>query len=343
MKEYKIVGIDLANKVFQIAALNQANKAVMNKKVSRNKLLQTVTQLSPTLIAMEACGSANYWARTFVAMGHTVRLVPAQHVKAFVQGQNKNDAKDAMAICEAALRPNIHFVPIKTVEQQDLQMLHRVRQRWVSQRTATANQIRAYLRENGIVVPAQLHNLVNALPAILEDGENGLSGSARQLITLLFEELRESKQRIALIEKQLKGFIAQDANCRRLLTIPGYGPVIATALVAAIGNGAYFSNGRGLSACLGLTPRHVGTGGKTILLETTKAGNRYLRYLLIHGARTVVTWCKNKEDKLSRWIKRLIERRGKAKAIVALANKCARIAWALLTRSDEYKAIQAAC
>jgi transposase len=343
MKEYKIVGIDLANKVFQIAALNQANKVVFNKKVSRKKFVQTVQQLPPSTIAMEACGSANYWARKFTDMGHTVHLVPAQHVKAFLKGQNKNDARDAVAICEAALRPNVHFVPIKTVEQQDLQMLHRVRQRFVSQRTALANQIRAYLRENGIVVPAKLHNLINALPSILEDAENGLSDSARMLINLLFEELKQGKNRVDEIDKQLKQRITRDEDCQRLLDIPGYGPIVVTALIAAIGNGAQFSSGRGLSACLGLTPRHFGTGGKTTVMDTTNAGNSYLRYLLIHGARTVTTWCKNKDDKLSRWIKKLIARRGKHKAIVALANKCARIAWALLTRKETYNIKQASC
>ena len=343
MNEYKIIGIDLANKVFQIAALNQANKVVFNKKVSRKKFVQTVQQLPPSIIAMEACGSANYWARKYTEMGHTVYLIPAQHVKAFLKGQNKNDAKDAVAICEAALRPNVHFVPIKTIEQQDLQMLHRVRQRFMSQRTALVNQIRAYLRENGIVVPAQLHNLINALPFILEDAENGLSDSARMLISMLFEEIKQCKNRVDEIDKQLKQKIAADEDCQRLLDIPGYGPIVVTALIAAIGNGTQFSTGRGLSACLGLTPRHHGTGGKTTVLDTTNAGNSYLRYLLIHGARTVITWCKNKDDKLSRWIKKLIERRGKHKAIVALANKCARIAWALLTRKETYNAKQATC
>jgi len=343
MKEYKIVGIDLANKVFQVAALNLANKVVFNKKVSRNKFAKVIQQLPPSTLAMEACGSASYWARKFTDMGHIVRLVPAQHVKAFVKGQNKNDAKDAVAICEAALRPNVHFVPIKTVEQQDLQMLHRVRQRFVSQRTALANQIRAYLREIGIIVPVQLRNLINALPFILEDAQNGLSGSARLLINMLFQELKQGKNFIDEIDKQLKQKIARDEDCQRLLDIPGYGPIVVTALVAAIGNGTQFTSGRGLSACLGLTPRHHGTGGKTTVMDTTNAGNSYLRFLLIHGARTVVRWCKNKDDKLSRWIKKLIERRGKHKAIVALANKCARIAWALLTRKETYNIKHTTC
>lgn len=333
---YKIVGVDLAKMVFQVCLLNQANKVVVNKKLSRRQFPIFMQQLPPSLIAMEACGSANFWARKFIGMGHRVRLVPPQHVKAFVKGHNKNDANDALAICEAALRPQLHEVPVKTVEQQDMQMLHRVRHRLVSQRTALANQIRAYLRENGIVVAKQLHNLINELPDILEDATNGLSDSARLLIRMLFEELQSGKQRVAQIDRQLKQRIAQDEDCQRLLTIPGYGPIIVTALVAAIGDGRQFSKSRGLAACLGLTPRHQGSGGRTVLLNTTKAGNPYLRYLLIHGARTVVTWCKNKDDRLSRWIKALIERRGKHKAIVALANKCARIAWALLTQKTTF-------
>jgi len=341
MKEYKIVGIDLANKVFQVAALNQANKVIFNKKISRSKLAQTIQQMPPTTIAMEACGSANYWARMFIAMGHSVRLVPAQHVKAFLKGTNKNDAKDAIAICEAASRPEIHFVPIKSVEQHDLQMLHRVRQRLVSQKTALANQIRAYLRENGMTIPAQVHNLFKELPRILEDAENELSHSARWLLNLLFCELRSCKEQVTDIDKVLNQHISQNEDCQRLMTIPGFGPIISTALVAAIGNGSQFKNGRGLSANMGLTPRHHGTGGKTIVMTSTKCGNRYMRFLLIHGARTVVTWCKNKNDRLSRWIKKLIERRGKCKAIVALANKCARIAWALLNRKETYRACDA--
>lgn len=342
MTQYKMIGIDLAKTVFQVCALNKVGKVVFNKRMSRKKLPVFVQQLPTCTIAMEACGSANYWARRFIQMGHSVRLIPAQHVKAFVKTQNKNDANDAVAICEAALRPNIHAVPVKSIEQQDLQMLHRVRQRLVSQRTALANQIRAYLRENGIVVPKQLYNLMKELPFILEDAGNGLSDSARLLIRMLLDELKTGKQKVNEIDQQLKQWIAQDESCQRLLTIPGYGPIIVTALVAAIGDGHQFAKGRSLAACLGLTPRHQGSGGKTMLMSTTKAGNPYLRYLLIHGARTVTTWCKNKNDRLSRWIKKLIERRGKHKAIVALANKCARIAWALLSNKTTFKLKDAA-
>lgn len=340
MNEYKIIGIDLAKSVFQICGLNQANKMILNKKLTRVKFAEFVQQLPAGTIAMEACGSSQYWARRFMAMGHTVQLIPAQHVRAFVRG-NKNDHNDAIAICEAAQRPGIHCVPVKSVEQQDMQMLHRIRAQHVAQNTVLANQIRAYLREYGIIIPISIQTLLRELPDILADAENGLTFTARELIQHLYSELLHTRQQIKNFDQQLKQVLVAHPAAQRLMSIPGIGPLIASALWSAIGNGTQFKNGRQLAAWLGLTPCHHSSADKTIMRGMTKRGDAYLRTLLIHGARTVVTWCARKDDVLSRWLNALIARRGKNKATAALANKIARIAWVILTREETYRASRA--
>lgn len=332
MSDYTIVGIDLSKHYFQVCALNRNNKVVFNKTLTRKKFEEWIVQLpTRSWVTMEACGSSNYWGRKLQALGHRVSLVPAQYVKPFVKRQ-KNDAADALAICEAAQRPELHPVPVKTESQLDMQMLHRVRQRRIKNKTALANQIRAMLREYGIVIPISAPQLFKHVPLILEQADNGLSTLARQLLQELFQELQQEKERIGQLDRSLCQWIKQQSDAERLLTIPGYGPVLTTALLAAVGNASHFKQGRSLSAWVGLTPRHVGSGGKTILLDTSKAGDAYLRALMIHGARTVVRWSHKKEDRLSRWVNQLVVRRGKQKTIVALANKCARIAWAVLNR-----------
>ena len=336
MVKYKVVGIDLANNVFQVCGLNQAGKVGFNRKITRAKLAEFVQHLAPTVLALESCGSANYWARRFEALGHEVRIIPAQHVKPFVRG-NKNDANDALAICEAALRPDVRPVPIKTQAHQDLQMLHRIRQRHLRNATAVANQARALLRENGIVVPLSVNKLLKAIPDLLEDAENGLSPLGRQVLDTLQQELRYERQCVEEFERILKTHLADNETYEHLQTIPGYGPIISSALLAAVGNASQFKRSRQMSAWVGLTPRHTGTAGKTTLLDTSKKGDRYLRAVLIHGARTVVMWSKDKDDPLSLWINRIIERRGRNKAVVALANKCVRIAWAIITRGEVYR------
>ena len=326
-----ILGIDLAKNTFQVCGLNQANKIQFNHKLTRNKLAEFMQQQSPVLVAMEACGSSNYWARKFQEMRHTVRLVPAQHVKPFVKG-NKDDRNDAVAICEAAQRPNIHFATIKTHVQQDTQMLHRIRQLHVKQSTAIANQIRAYLSEYGIIVQKQITPLIHALPIIIDDEENDLTPMARQLLTEHYQCLVDSRDKAMELRKRIEQSNNQNIYCRRLQTLPGIGPVIASALYAAVGNGSQFAKGRQMSAWIGLTPAHFGTGGKNINADTTKKGDQYLRSLLIHGARTVVSWTllNKKNDPLSCWVQRLVARRGKRKTYVALANKLTRAAWRIL-------------
>lgn len=329
MSNIKRFGIDLAKNTFQICALNQANKVIFNKKISRNKLTEYMHQQEPTFVAMEACGSSNYWARTFQSMGHTVKLVPAQHVKPFVKG-NKNDRNDALAICEASLRPEMKFATIKTHEQQDLQMLHRIRQLYVKNKTSVSNQLRAYLSEYGIIIPKQNHNLIKRVPEILSNEHNELSTLARNLIQDQYSELLELKDKVEALNEQILHNNQQNDICQRLQKLPGIGPLISSALYAAAGNGSQFSKGRQMSAWIGLTPAHFGTGGKNTNVDTRKIGDQYLRTLMIHGARTVVTWSTKKTDPLSLWIQRLVARRGKRKTYVALANKLTRVAWCIM-------------
>jgi transposase len=256
-----ILGIDLAKNSFQVCGLNRANKVLFNRKLTRNKLAVFMQQQSPVIVAMEACSSSNYWARKFVEMGHTVKLVPAQHVKPFVKG-NKDDSNDAVAICEAAQRPNMHFAMIKTHVQQDTQMLHRIRQLHVKQSTAITNQIRAYLAEYGIIIPKKIGSLLHTLPAIVDNEENDLTPLARQLITEHYHSLLDSHNKAIELKKMIERNNNQNIYCQRLQVLQGIGPIIASALYAAVGNGSQFSKGRQMSAWLGLTPAHFGTGGK---------------------------------------------------------------------------------
>ena len=330
-----ILGIDLAKNYFQVCGLNQANKVLFNRKLTRNKLTQFMHQQEPVVVAMEACSSSNQWARKFEEIGHTVKLVPAQHVKPFVKG-NKDDRSDAIAICEAAQRPDMHFAMIKTHVQQDTQMIHRIRQLHVKQSTAIVNQIRSYLAEYGIIVQKQITPLLHALPVILSDEDNDLTPMARQLLSEHYQSLIETRDKASELKKQIERSNEQNLYCQRLQALPGIGPIIASALYASVGNGSQFYKGRQMSAWLGLTPAHFGTGGQNTNVDTTKRGDHYLRSLLIHGARTVVSWIllKDKDDPLSRWVKRLVARRGKRKAYVALANKITRAAWRILQGED---------
>ena len=327
----KRIGIDLAKQVFQVHGVDGQEKAILRRKLPRAKMLTYFQKLPPCLIGMEACSSAHYWGRELQKMGHTVKLMAPQFVKPYVKS-NKNDANDAEAICEAVARPTMRFVAIKSIEQQDIQAVHRIRSELVQQRTAKVNQIRGLLGEYGLVVGQRIDVLRKALPLILEDAENGLTIDFRTLLEGLQQDLITLDERVDDMDKKIKLLASSNEDAKRLQQIPGIGPITATALISAIGDGKQFKRGRDLAAWLGLTPRQHSSGGKDRLLGISKRGDAYLRTLLIHGARAVLKVAGNKEDPRSRWIQNLCGRRNKNIAAVALANKNARIVWALLTR-----------
>jgi transposase len=339
-RELKVLGIDLAKQSFQLHGVDDLGRVVLRKKLTRNQLTAFMANLLPCLIGLEACGGAHYWVREFTTLGHCVRMIAPQFVKPYVKS-NKNDAVDAEAICEAVQRPTMRFVPTKNIEQQDLQSLHRIRSQWVARRTAQANQVRGVLMEYGIVIPKGISYIRKALPSILEDAENGLSALFRELLNELYEELIYLDKRIRTLEQKWVTLSTQHEDCQRLLTIPGVGMLTATALIAAIGDVSVFKNGRELAAWLGLVPKQHSTGGKQTLLGISKRGDSYLRTLLIHGGRSVVRVAHKHPDTRNRWIGDIKKRRGENISNVAVANKNARIAWELLTRKENYQAMQA--
>ena len=331
----KRVGIDLAKQVFQVHGVDSQEKAVLRKQLRRAQMLDYFQKLPTCLIGMEACSSAHYWARELQKMGHTVKLMAPQFVKPYVKS-NKNDANDAEAICEAVARPTMRFVAIKTIAQQDIQALHRIRSELVQQRTAKVNQIRGLLGEYGLVVGRRVDVLRNALPLLLEDAENGLTTDFRVLLEGLQQDLITLDERVNEMDKKIKVLASSNTDAKRLQQIPGIGPITATALICAIGDGKQFKRGRDMAAWLGLTPRQHSSGGKDRLLGISKRGDAYLRTLLIHGARAVLKVASNKDDPRSRWLQNLCDRRNKNIAAVALANKNARIVWALLTKKTDF-------
>lgn len=339
-RELKVLGIDLAKQSFQLHGVDEHGHFVLKKKLNRNQLNAFIANLPPCLIGLEACGGAHYWVRQFTQLGHDVRMIAPQFVKPYVKS-NKNDAVDAEAICEAVQRPTMRFVPTKSIEQQDLQSLHRIRSQLVARRTAQANQVRGLLMEYGLVIPKGISYVRKAVPSILGDAENVLSTLFRELLNELYEELVHLDKRIRSLEQKLVTLSAQHEDCQRLLTIPGVGLLTATALMAAIGDVTVFKNGRELAAWLGLVPKQHSTGGKQTLMGISKRGDSYLRTLLIHGGRSVVRVAHKHQDTRNRWIGDIKKRRGENISNVAVANKNARIAWALLTRKENYQAMQA--
>ena len=331
------IGVDLAKSVFQVHGVDERGKAVLRRRLKRVEVVSFFARLAPCLIGLEACGSAHFWARKLTELGHTVKLMAPQFVKPYVK-TNKNDARDAEAICEAVLRPTMRFVPIKSVEQQQLLGLHRARQGFVAARTAQANQIRGLLSELGVVIPKGIGQLERQIPGILADAHNGLSEGSREFFTRLLEHFRELERQVRELELQIKAWHGQSVASQRLQGIPGIGPLTASALVASIGDAKTFKNGRQLAAWLGLVPRQDSTGGKERLLGISKRGDTYLRTLLIHGARAVLTRLKCHADQAHGWLARLLQRRNHNIAAVALANKNARIVWALLAHGRDYRA-----
>lgn len=329
------VGIDLAKNVFQIHAVDERGKTALKKQLKRGQVAEFFANLPVCLIGMEACGSAHHWARKLAGFGHTVRLMAPQFVKPYVK-TNKNDAADAEAICEAVSRPNMRFVPIKNIEQQSVLALHRVRQSFVKARTAQSNQIRGLLAEFGLIVPVGIANIAKRVPELIEDAANELTGSFRLLIARLMDHLKELDRQVDELEAQIKSWHrASHASCK-LEKVPGIGPITASALVATIGDAKNFDSGRQMAAWLGLVPRQHSTGGKSNLLGMSKRGDTYLRTLLIHGARSVIFRAQQKVEKVG-WLNELVQRRNKNVAAVALANKNARIIWALLANDREFR------
>ena len=329
------IGIDLAKTVFQVHGVNARGKVMVRKALKRAQMAAFFANTPPCLIGMEACGSAHYWARKLQALGHTVKLMAPQFVKPYVK-TNKNDAADAEAICEGVTRPSMRFVPIKSVEQQSVLALHTVRQGFVKARTAQANQIRGLLAEFGIIIPQGISHIATSLPEILEDGENGLPGTFRQLIERLGAHLKELDRQVQELDVQIQLWHRENAASRRLAQIPGIGPITASALLGLIGEPKHFASGRQFAAWLGLVPRQHSSGGKQTLLGISKRGDSYLRTLLIHGARAVIRLAENKPGYAGSWLAGVLKRRHKNVAAVALANKNARIAWALLAHDREY-------
>jgi transposase len=334
--QVSVLGIDLAKNSFQLHGVNAAGQRSIKKTLTRQKLKEFMVNLSPCLIGMEACSSAHYWARLFQSYGHKVKLMAPQFVKPYVKS-NKNDAADAEAICEAVQRPNMRFVGIKNIEQQDIQSLHRMRSLAVGTRTAMINQARGLLSEYGITVPKGPCSIMKKIPLILEDGENGLSMYFRELLMDLYEELQRINEKIAKFDQKIARLSEENEEAKRLKTIPGIGPVTATALISAIGSIDSFKNGKELAAWLGLVPRQHSTGGRNTLLGISKRGDTYLRSLLIHGARTVQRHVERKSDKTSAWLKSVMNRRHKNVAAVALANKMARTVFALLKTKEDFQ------
>ncbi len=332
------VALDLAKNVIQVHAVDCSGAAMVRKALKRAQLLSFLRDLPPCEVGMEACASAHHWGRLLQAMGHTVHLLPAQYVKPFVIGQ-KNDANDAAAICAAMTHSGIPRVTVKTIAQQDMQALHRIRSMKMKQRTAIINQTRGLLAEYGIVIPKSPAALRKAIPELLEDADNGLSFDFRQLLDALYDDLCTLEARIEELTRLIERNVRANPEARRLLEIPGVGPLTASALLATVGDARQFRNGRQMAAFLGLVPRQHSSGGKAKLLGIHKRGDSYLRGLLVHGARSVLRTARDKPDERSRWLMNLAARRHRNIATVAQANKNARIAWAILTREQRYRAV----
>ena len=332
------IGVDLAKNVFQIHGVDRHEQPVWRQRLSRERWLQTVLEkIEPGCeIGMESCSGAHHWARQLQARGFRVRLIAPQFVKPYVKS-NKNDANDAEAICEAMSRPSMRFVAVKTIEQQDIQATHRIRAGLIEQRTAKANQIRGLIAEYGLVAPKELLMLRRAIPCWLEEADNGLTVRFRRLLDGLWGDLRTLDERVGELDSEISAIAASEPTAVRLQQLRGVGPMIATALVAAIGDARQFANGRQLAASLGLTPRQHSSGGKDRLLGISKRGDAYLRTLMIHGARSALRTAKFKDDRLSQWAVRLAERSHPNVAAIALANKTARMAWAMLRNGTDYQ------
>ncbi len=331
------VGVDLAKNVFQLHGVDRSGKAVWRRRLRRHQWLAALMEAADTscVVGMEACTGAHHWARQLQAHGYTVKLIPPQFVKPYVMS-NKNDAHDAAAICEAMSRPHMRFVTVKSVAQQDIQATHRIRTELREQRNAKSNQIRGLLAEYGLVAPQTLLALRAAIPDWLEDAENGLTDYFRSLLHSLWGDLLALDERIKELDQKIGQLANGNEVTRRLQRLRGVGPMTATALVATVGTGEQYRKGRQMAAALGLTPRQNSSGDKQRLLGISKRGDAYLQTLLMHGARAVVSQARYRDDRLSRWVTDIAQRSHPNVAAVALANKTARMAWAMLRHKTDY-------
>ena len=339
MNEITTIGLDLAKHVFQVHGVDASGVTVVRKRLRRSEVLAFFTRLPRCLVGLEACATAHYWARELQTIGHEVRLMPAQYVKAYVK-RNKNDAADAEAICEAVQRPTMRFVPVKTAEQQAALLLHRGRERLVRQRTALVNALRAHLAEYGVIAPLGLRNVARLIAIVRDEIDTRLPAPARQVLEVLATQVEQLEAAVAALEKQLIAWHKANPVSQRLATIPGIGPIIATAVAATVVEASGFRSGREFAAWLGLVPRQHSTGGKARLGGISKRGNRYLRRLLINGASANLL--RSKATNADPWVIGLRRRRPSLVVAVALANKTARIAWAVMHRQENYQPMAAA-
>ena len=334
-QEMSILGIDIAKRVFHAVGMDDRGKVVLRKRLSRHDLMPFIAKLPPVLIGMEACGGAHDWARRFRAHGHEGKLMAPQFVKPYVKS-NKNDMRAAEGIGEAVTRPTMRFVPSKDIDQQDIQALHRVRERLMGERTALVKEGHGLRHEYGIVIPTGVAKFRQAVGGKLEAEKDKLTPLSQEMFWQLVDEFAALEKQLAYYQEKLEALATTPPACQRLMPIPGIGPLSATALVAAVSDASACKNGRQFAAWLGLVPRQHATGGKERLVGISKRGDSYRRKLLIHGARATLRWVGRKPDRRSQWLRQLVERRGKNRTAVAIANKNARIVWALLTSHQAY-------
>ncbi len=335
MSNIKVLGIDLAKDVFQLHGTDAKGKQVLSKRLNRQTLTECVAQLQPCLIGIEACMGAFYWARVFKKMGHGVKIMAPQFVKPYVMA-NKNDRNDARGIAEAVTRPDMKFVAVKSIEQQDVLLSHRVREQLMKQKLAQVNQIRGLLMEYGVIPKGIKH--MTTLTAVLENNEEKLTQKAIRIFKQMYEQFKNYEKQIALYDKEIEQDVAQNSVCTEIMKIGGIGPITASAIVATVGDAKEFKNGRQMAAWLGLVPKQHSSGNTIRLSVISKRGDGYVRKLLVHGARSIVNTCQKKTDKKSKWVADKKNRIGYNKASVALANKNARTIWAIMATGECYRA-----